>query len=73
LSETGRRKSIMSKSTYLYIASALSIFLTTGLMSTTSGAARVDHSVYGELLEKYVKGGVVDYQGFKDDETRKPD
>jgi hypothetical protein len=28
----------------------------------------VDHSLYGELLDKYVKDGVVDYEGFKDDE-----
>ncbi len=32
-----------------------------------SGEA-VDHSLYGELLNKYVKDGVVDYQGFKNDE-----
>jgi hypothetical protein len=30
--------------------------------------AAVDHSLYGELLNKYVKDGVVDYQGFKNDE-----
>jgi hypothetical protein len=29
----------------------------------------VDHSLYGELLNKYVKDGVVDYQGFKNDEA----
>jgi hypothetical protein len=31
--------------------------------------AAVDHSLYGELLNKYVKDGVVDYQGFKNDEA----
>jgi hypothetical protein len=30
--------------------------------------ALVDHSLYGELLNKYVKNGKVDYQGFKNDE-----
>ena len=32
--------------------------------------AKVDNSLYGELLNKYVKDGVVDYQGFKTDEAR---
>lgn len=32
--------------------------------------ATVDNSLYGELLNKYVKDGVVDYQGFKTDEAR---
>ena len=31
--------------------------------------ATVDHSLYGELLNKYVKDGVVDYQGFKNEEA----
>jgi len=36
----------------------------------TSGWSRatVDYSLYGELLDKHVKNGVVDYQGFKNDE-----
>ncbi|UCD32772.1 MAG: DUF547 domain-containing protein [Desulfobacterales bacterium] len=29
----------------------------------------VDHSIYSDLLEKYVTSGQVDYQGFKTDET----
>jgi hypothetical protein len=33
-------------------------------------AAGSDHSLYGELLRKYVKSGVVDYQGFKKVETK---
>ncbi len=32
--------------------------------------AQVDHGIYAALLEKYVKNGVVDYNGFKHDETR---
>jgi hypothetical protein len=32
--------------------------------------AAVDNSIYGELLNKYVKNGVVDYQGFKNDEGK---
>ena len=32
-------------------------------------ADKVDHSLYGELLGKYVKNGVVDYRGFKNEEA----
>ena len=32
-------------------------------------AAPVDHSLYASLLSRHVKDGVVDYQGFKDDEA----
>jgi len=32
--------------------------------------AQVDHSIFAGLLEKYVKNGVVDYNGFKREETR---
>jgi len=32
--------------------------------------ASVDNSLYGEMLSRYVKGGVVDYQGFKNDEAK---
>jgi len=31
--------------------------------------ATVDHSLYGALLDKYVKDGAVDYRGFKNDEA----
>jgi hypothetical protein len=30
----------------------------------------VDHSLYGDLLSKYVKGGVVDYHGFQQEEKK---
>ncbi|MGD2126010.1 MAG: DUF547 domain-containing protein [Desulfobacteraceae bacterium] len=33
-------------------------------------AEGVDHSLYAELLGKYVKNGVVDYQGFKNEEAK---
>ncbi len=32
--------------------------------------ATVDHSLYAELLEKYVQNGTVDYQGFKNEEAK---
>ena len=31
---------------------------------------RIDHGLYGELLQKYVTDGVVDYQGFKKEEAK---
>lgn len=31
-------------------------------------ATAMDHSLFGELLDKYVKKGIVDYQGFKKNE-----
>jgi hypothetical protein len=31
---------------------------------------RVDHSIYGQILERYVKDSMVDYQGLKKDEER---
>lgn len=33
-------------------------------------AGEVDHSLYGDLLKKYVKDGVVNYQGFKGEELK---
>jgi hypothetical protein len=42
-----------------------------GLSTVRSWATgTVDHSIYAGLLEKYVMAGVVDYQGFKNDESR---
>ncbi len=53
----------------------LSIFLL-GFSLLASGAdcgwskETVDHTLYGVLLSKYVKDGVVSYQGFKNDEAK---
>lgn len=46
-------------------------FFLLGLLwaSPALSAERVYHSLYGELLQKYVKKGVVDYQGFKREEA----
>ncbi len=53
------------------------VFLFAALFLGSSGHAtnccsgeEVDHGLYAELLKKYVKGGVVDYQGFKNEEAR---
>ena len=40
-----------------------------GFTTTTLATQGVDHSLYAGLLEKYVKDGVVNYQGFKNEET----
>ena len=48
----------------------LSFFFTAGLVSTSWASFTVDNGVYAELLKKYVKEGVVDYQGFKNEESK---
>jgi len=37
--------------------------------SSAENSQTQDHSIYAELLEKYVQNGVVDYAGFQKDET----
>jgi hypothetical protein len=44
-----------------------------GLVSWESLALssdKADHRLYGELLQKYVINGAVDYQGFKKEEAK---
>ena len=41
----------------------------TGLVIKGWAAQGVDHSLYAGLLKKYVKDGVVNYQGFKNEES----
>jgi hypothetical protein len=48
----------------------LSCFLIMGLTLTAFAVQKVDHSLYAGLLKKYVKNGVVDYAGFKKEETQ---
>ena len=55
---------------YSVYLTVLSFFLATGLVSTSWASFRVDNSVYAALLNKYVKEGVVDYQGFKKEEGK---
>lgn len=43
-------------------------FLSWASPALSSGS--VDHGLYSELLQKYVKKGVVDYQGFKKEEAK---
>lgn len=60
----------MFNNKYSIFLAALSFFFTTGLVSTSWASLAVDNSVYAALLEKYVKEGVVDYQGFKNEESK---
>ena len=53
----------------------LSILLTVsgGWLSASLAGPTVDHSIYAELLMKYVKNGRVDYEGFKSEEAKLDD
>ncbi len=55
---------------YSVFLTVLSFFLATGLVSTSWASFTVDNSVYAALLKKNVKEGVVDYQGFKNEESK---
>ncbi|MCJ7686762.1 MAG: DUF547 domain-containing protein [Desulfobacteraceae bacterium] len=45
-------------------------FLITGLVTGSRAAQEVDNRIYAELLGKYVKNGLVNYQGFKNEEAK---
>ena len=50
-----------------------SLLLFLGILLCTSpalSADTVDHSLYADLLQKYVKNGVVEYEGFKKEEAK---
>ena len=62
---------MMRRITHYITGFSLLFFL--GLLfwaSPALSADRVGHGLYGELLQKYVKNGVVDYQGFKKEEAK---
>jgi len=40
------------------------------IVPVSGSATMVDHSIYGELLKQYVREGVVDYRGLKQEEAR---
>ncbi|MBW2564562.1 MAG: DUF547 domain-containing protein [Deltaproteobacteria bacterium] len=54
---------------YKVYVSALLCFLIMGLTTTAFAVQEIDHSLYAGLLKKYVKNGVVNYQGFKNEES----
>lgn len=45
-------------------------FLIMGLVTGSKAAQEMDNRIYAELLGKYVKNGLVDYRGFKNEETK---
>ncbi|MBW2029257.1 MAG: FAD-dependent oxidoreductase [Deltaproteobacteria bacterium] len=51
----------------LFLATVLAM---TGFFEISRAENAVDHSLYGELLRKYVNNGRVDYGGFKKEEAR---
>ena len=54
---------------YKICAGAILCFLIMGMTTTAMAAQGVDNSLYAGLLKKYVKAGVVNYQGFKNEES----
>lgn len=54
---------------YEVYVGALLCFLIMGLTTTALTAQGVDHDLYAGLLKNYVKDGVVNYQGFKNEES----
>ena len=55
---------------HLLFITLFSCFSITGLITGTRAAQEMDNRIYAELLGKYVKNGLVDYQGFKAAEAR---
>ena len=53
---------------YLFSFLVFVLFLSWGQSRYCSAANDEDQSLYAELLRKYVKNGIVNYQGFKNDE-----
>ena len=60
----------MFNGNYSVFLTALSFFFMTGVVNTSWADVKVDNSVYAELLKKYVNEGVLDYQGFKNEEGK---
>ena len=46
------------------------LYVSMGLVTPVWPGATVDHTLYAELLNNYVKSGFVDYQGFKNEEAK---
>jgi hypothetical protein len=53
-----------------FVVCFVSCFVFLNLPGLSWPADTVDHSLYADLLKKYVRDGVVNYQGFKDEEKR---
>ena len=60
----------MRNGRHLLFLSALLFLLITPLVTPARSVEVVDNSIYAGLLGKYVKDGVVDYEGFKGEEAK---
>jgi hypothetical protein len=72
LLECRHARTNMRKKSIRYIV-GVTFTLVLGLGSWGSSAISADavnHGLYGDLLKKYVSGGMVDYQGLKKEEAR---
>lgn len=57
----------------LFLGALLTIMMVVGAangVATAKAGAGVDHSLFGELLQKYVKNGKVNYAGFQSEEAK---
>ncbi|MBW1814260.1 MAG: DUF547 domain-containing protein, partial [Deltaproteobacteria bacterium] len=54
----------------LFVMLSFLLFAPLNLVKPGWAATTADHSIYATLLEKYVKQGQVDYQGFKAEEEK---
>jgi len=62
------RKSSALKTALTVFSMGVILFFSWNSLFASGGA--VDHSIYADLLQKYVKDGVVDYHGFDKEESR---
>jgi len=61
---------IMKGSRQFFVLCLISCLLFLSLPGLSWPADAVDHTLYADLLKKYVKDGVVNYRGFKNEENR---
>jgi len=55
---------------HLLFVTVLLCFFITGLVTGSRAARKMDNRIYAGLLGKYVRNGLVDYQGFKNEEAK---
>jgi hypothetical protein len=60
----------MKKGSFLFFAFLGLPLILAAAPPEVKSETKVNHSLYGELLEIHVKNGVVDYKGLKDDENK---
>jgi hypothetical protein len=63
-------KMLMTRFITLTVLALVGIALPVGLTSGAQTGKIVDHAIYGELLQKHVSMGKVNYAGFKSDEVQ---